>query len=239
VPYHRYNDFACVQFDQPWDPAPDRRSGELFRIEAKSMRLGADESKGHFDELRHELGERDLLLVLLWEMEELDPKHSYPRIVDHFIGSARSIAALRDQLHIARGGRFVDRVHCPAGCSPSQCSHHGEPLNAAGNRERRKGPGKSDPRANFGGLVRMLGADDPSARNVLRHLRATDDEVHRYVSFVHRNYPRKELTLYRHEDWVRAASALRIGVSRLSPKKVIAKVRERADYMGALRNLTE
>ena len=46
---HEYNDYACLEMDCEWNPKT--REGEFFRIEAKSMNLDADESKGHFDEL--------------------------------------------------------------------------------------------------------------------------------------------------------------------------------------------
>ena len=52
---HEYNDFACVLRNEVWEP--DTRSGELLRIEAKSMNIGVDESKGHFDEIVEKLGE--------------------------------------------------------------------------------------------------------------------------------------------------------------------------------------
>ena len=56
-----------------------------------------------------------------------------PLVMDHFIGPAREIAFLRDRLHVARGGAFVDKEHCPDECNADACTHGGEPLNAAGS----------------------------------------------------------------------------------------------------------
>jgi hypothetical protein len=108
---HEYNDFACILRDQNWLSAT--RIGELFRIEAKSMNSGVDESKGHFDELVVHLQEWDLLLVLIWSWDVADEFRVYPHIRDFFIGRVVPIALLRDRLHIARGGTFVSRVNCP------------------------------------------------------------------------------------------------------------------------------
>ena len=59
---HQYNDFACLDMDTEWDPLT--RGGELFRAEAKSMNMGADESKAHFDELAQNILPDDLLVVI-------------------------------------------------------------------------------------------------------------------------------------------------------------------------------
>jgi hypothetical protein len=80
---HEYNDFACVTRNAPWEQAT--KLGELFRIEAKSMNAGADESKAHFDELVTNLADYDLLLVLVWSWDPVDDLRVYPRIRDHFI----------------------------------------------------------------------------------------------------------------------------------------------------------
>ena len=53
---HAYNDFALLDATQGRDPPS--RAGEIFRIEAKSMNLGADETKGHFDVLTSQVGDR-------------------------------------------------------------------------------------------------------------------------------------------------------------------------------------
>lgn len=143
LPDNEYNDFACVQWDKPWEPAT--KLGEFFRIEAKSMNKGADESKGHFDQLQRNLGELDLLLVLIWSWKPIDRNRVSPVIEDQFIGSARPIAELRDRLHIARGGSFVSKNSCPDGCNPRDCTHDGEPLNSAGNRRTAIGAPDANP----------------------------------------------------------------------------------------------
>ena len=158
-PDHAYNDFACVQVDATWDPS--KKKGELLRIEAKSMYLGADESKGHFDALLKELDTHDLLVILVWDWHPVPGASKHPRVtpnvVGAFVGSAVEIARFRDALHIARGGSFVESP-CPDGKN-HVCNHLGEPLNADGKRERRTGPVSRKPAsasyaANFGGLVR-------------------------------------------------------------------------------------
>ena len=100
-----YNDFACLLQGHPWTQAD--RTGELLRIEAKSMNAGAEESKAHFEELYGNLAPWDLLLVLVWSWDPADHFRVYPHILDHYIGFARSVAMLRDALHLARGGFFV------------------------------------------------------------------------------------------------------------------------------------
>jgi len=135
---HEYNDFACVVRGRPWNHMD--RSGELLRVEAKSMIVSADESKAHFAELSKNLGGEDLLLVFVWDWVTVDGDTVVPCVLDHFIGEALPIAGLRDSLHEERGGSFVDARSCPDGCSPTECPHDGEPLNANGKRERLSGP---------------------------------------------------------------------------------------------------
>lgn len=190
---NEYNDFACIHRDQPWYPAT--RTGELLRIEAKSMNAGADESKAHFDELIEKLGPWDLLVVLVWRWDPIDESglRVYPHVRDHFIGSAQSVARIRDRLHIARGGSFVDRNSCPDGCSPATCTHHGEPLNASGKRERGSGPQSCKPSsvsyaANFGGLVRMMKTRRAAARRELATARQADPVADAYARFIVRNF---------------------------------------------------
>ena len=242
LPDNEYNDFACVQCDKPWEPAT--KKGEFFRIEAKSMNKDADESKGHFDELQQNLAELDLLLVLIWAWKPIDRGRVSPIILDQFIGSTRSIAILRDKLHIARGGSFVDKKHCPDGCKPRACTHHGEPLNSAGNRERLSGPVSRKPKgssigANFGGLMRMLKTSSAEARKVFREARAADEPVHSFISFIHRNFPSEEENCYLAKDWKEAAASLGIDVEKLSRETIIKKVREFSEYMEVLRKLKE
>lgn len=229
---HGYNDFACVLKDSHWDS--DTRTGELLRIEAKSMNVLADESKGHFDELIKKLGEEDLLLILIWTWKSVDRAISqqvYPYILDHFIGKARSIASLRDALHLARGGSFVDRKSCPDGCNPLSCTHHGEPLNAAGTRERLQGPNscrsaKVSYAANFGGLVRMIKTDSEPARQEFRRFRANDDDAHAYISFIHKNYPDEEANQYLTTEWRSVAQDLGIQIKGLKKVDIIRLIRE-------------
>ncbi|MEH2058548.1 MAG: hypothetical protein V7K97_20820 [Nostoc sp.] len=66
---HGYNDFACVLKDAEWNS--DTRSGELLRIEAKSMNALADESKGHFDELIQKLDNEEVNQYLAEEWKIL------------------------------------------------------------------------------------------------------------------------------------------------------------------------
>ena len=210
---HDYNDFACLELNADWDPEdPDT---ELLRVEAKSMNLGADESKGHFDEIQPAIGDHDLLLVLLWRWVDLDAKRVAPVVSDFFVGSARRVATLRDELHLERGGWFVDPSDCPDGCSPNDCPHAGEPINAAGVRERKSGPeaaspstGKTQFQANFGGLVRMLKTRTPEARSRLRELRSDDEVAHQYISFIHRNLPAEERNAFLTAEWREALTSL-------------------------------
>jgi hypothetical protein len=238
---HEYNDFACVQRDQQW--VPETRMGELLRIEAKSMNADADESKAHFDELIANLGQWDLLLVLIWSWEPVDQVRVYPCIRDYFIGPARPIAQLRDCLHIARGGSFVDRSACPDRCEPEVCVHQGEPLNASGKRERLSGPETRRPSrnvsyaANFGGLVRMLKTSSGEARRELRRIRAEDDVAHDYISFIHRNFPDEERNQYLASEWQTVASRLNIVMGGLSKDALVELVRARSNYRDLLRAL--
>jgi len=202
---NHYNDYACVQRNVDWNP--DTKEGELFRIEAKTMDQDADESKGHFDEPQTKIGDYEQLLVLFWKWTS-DGKRSWPWVIDSFIGSACGVASIRDALHLARGGSFVELGECPDGCVDQPCSHTGEPLNAKGVRERSSGPVSSKGAnvsfaANFGGLVRMLKTANADARAVFNQARLEDDVAHEYVSFIHRNFPNEEWNAYSTADWRR------------------------------------
>ena len=242
---HEYNDFACVLRDLPWVQAD--RTGELFRIEAKSMNAGADESKAHFDELSANLGPWDLLLVLVWSWDPADEVRVYPRIRDHYVGFARSVAILRDTLHLTRGGSFVDRASCPEECVSEVCNHHGEPLNESGKRERLSGPPSRRPSAqvsyaaNFGGLVRMLKTASAPAREAFRKIRAQEESAHNYISFIHRNYPDEEKNQYLADEWRRLAAKLGLAVAGLGKDELVALIRITAPqaYMSELRRLAE
>ena len=208
------------------------------------MNKDADESKGHFDELQDNLAESDLLLVLIWSWKSIDRGRVCPIIVDQFIDSAKSVADLRDKLHIARGGTFVRSHNCPDGCDPATCRHHGEPLNSKGNRERSSGPEscrskKSPSQSNFGGLMRMLHTSSAEARKVFGKARASDDAAYAFISFMHRNFPSQEENRYLVQDWKDAAAILGIPVDGLSKEKIVARVREFAGYMDVLRRLSE
>ena len=238
---HEYNDFACVMRNEAWEP--ETKSGELLRIEAKSMNIGVDESKGHFDEIAGRLGEWDLLVILLWVWEPVEGNRVYPWIKDHFIGQARPIANLRDRLHIARGGTFVDRTSCPDGCTPVTCQHHGEPLNEQGRRERISGPLSRRPSntsfaANFGGLVRMLKTSTQEARQTFGTVRAEDLIAHSFITFIHRNYPSEESNQYLLTEWRTLADKYELGWEGLSKGQLIERIQLRVDdYQEELRHI--
>jgi len=208
------------------------REGELFRLEVKSMNRDADESKAHFDILQHELAATDLLLIIVWKWESLDASHSVPQIVDHFIGNSTQIAALRDALHVARGGTFVSKGNCPEICACELiCRHDGEPLNAARKRERLSGPESARPSAkvsyaaNFGGLIRMLKTSSEESRAVFRKIRREDDTAHEYISFIHRNFPFEEENQFTKDEWLAVAKKLGIESENLSKPELIAVIR--------------
>ena len=206
------------------------RLGEFFRIEVKSMNFGADESKAHFDELNEYLGPHDLLLVILWKWQNYDEHHVYPLIVDSYLGNAIDIAEFRDQLHLARGGFFVDRQDCPDGCAPDSCSHHGEPLNASGKRERVTGPlsrrvsQKVSFAANFGGLVRMVKTRSPEAAMVLRRIRYRNSAAHGYTCFIHRNFLNEERNQYNNSEWTKFARSYGIDTRNRQLDEIISQI---------------
>lgn len=186
----QYNDYAVTAVDEEWDP--DTRSGELLRIEAKTMNLGADETKGHFAELVDDIDPDDLLLVMLWRWSPIEGSsyHVAPQVLDVFLERARPLAELRDALHIARGGSFVDPSNCPDGCSPHECTHAGEPLNASGKRERLSGPESTRPSIkvshanNFGGLKRMLAVRGAEAKEVRDSYYKSSPVCKKYLDFM-------------------------------------------------------
>ena len=188
---HQYNDFACLALDAEWDPLT--RGGELFRVEAKSMNMGAEESKAHFDELAQNIRPDDLLVVIAWTWE-LDSGRNWPAVNEIFVAQALPIAQLRDALHLARGGTFVERATCPEGCSAENCSHHGEPLNSRGKRERLSGPEsrrvstRVSHAANFGGLIRMLKVRGNAARATLAAQTQENVIGRSYIEFIKRNF---------------------------------------------------
>ena len=238
---HAYNDFACVLQNEAWDP--ETKTGELLRIEAKSMNKDVDESKGHFDEIAERLEEWDLLVILLWVWESVDEHRVYPVIKDHFIGQAQPIATLRDRLHTARGGTFVNKNNCPDQCIPEKCKHHGEPLNADGRRERKSGPVSCKPpntsfAANFGGLVRMLKTSTPEARQEFGRIRSEDEVAHSFITFIHRNYPSEESHQYLVAEWEALADNLNLNRNGLSKTELIKLIRLSVDgYQEELRHI--
>ena len=239
-PEHQYHDFACVKPNIEWNPATKR--GELFRIEAKSMNEDADESKAHFDVLTDELDPFDTLVLLVWRWKSVDRWRVSPFVIDIFFGPAKPVARLRDELHKARGGSFVDRNSCPDACPPSQCAHHGEPLNRSGTRERttgpttQKGPNTSFA-ANFGGMLRMLKTNSNDARTALRAERQRCDVAHRYISFIHKHCPDEERNHYRAPEWRRLASILQLRTNG-TPEQLQRNVRRSPDYPEALRTFS-
>ena len=185
---HDYNDFAVVDINEHWDPST--RAGEFFRVEIKAMNVGADESKAHFDEISRNIGALDELVVLAWGWEA-DGDRVWPKITDWFMGNAREIASLRDALHLARGGSFVQAGHCPDGCDVQFCSHVGEPLNKSGTRERISGPVSAKGAnvsfaANFGGLGRMVKARGSEANQALATARHASQDAADYLNFIDR-----------------------------------------------------
>jgi hypothetical protein len=191
---HEYNDFACISSSEDWEPAT--RAGELFRVEVKSMVASADESKAHFDRLVREFDQNELLAVFLWDWTAVsdESRMVYPAILDYFVGLAIPVARLRDELHLGRGGTFVAANSCPDKCG-DKCTHIGEPLNAAGVRERRSGPSNArganvSYAANFGGLLRMLGSRGSEGREILRRHYNSDATTARFLDFMSKNFPR-------------------------------------------------
>jgi hypothetical protein len=245
---HEYNDFACIQKGSPWDPST--RVGELLRIEVKSMVASADESKAHFDRLAKELTETDLLAVFLWnwipvnsEIGDQFTQYS-PKIIDNFIGVASEVAKLRDVLHRERGGTFVESGQCPDGCQANECKHIGEPLNANGKRERLTGPLSAKVSAtvsyaaNFGGLVRMLKCNSPTARLEFRKICRESDTAWRFVSFIHRNLQSEEENQYGKDDWFKVADKIKLKELPTKKSELAAKIRSSiTDYRDYLRSL--
>ena len=237
---HEPADFACLYRGAEWEPS--RRQGELFRIEAKSMNIGVDEAKGHFTNLASETVEHDQLLVLIWSWTSLENMYFWPRIHDYFLGPSLPIIYARDALHIARGGSFIQAGRCPDGCQVADCTHDGEPLNAALKRERRSGPRSCKPAnveyaANFGGLVRMLKTDNDYARQEFRRLRASNDVVHQYISFIHRHFPAEETNQYRKAEWHAILRALGISAVNQSAAEANELLRQHVpSYQDHLRN---
>ena len=244
---HGYNDFACIKRGVDWNP--DTQAGELLRVEVKSMVASADESKAHFDRLKKELNDTDLLVVFLWDwVKDAEAGGNRfvrvsPQVKDHFIGKAGDVAALRDALHIARGSSFVKAGQCPDQCESKECPHVSEPLNSKQKRERNTGPEickpeKSRSQANFGGLVRMLKCDSPKARKVFRQICKANDTAWNFASFIHRNLPGEEENQYLKGDWAKAAEKLGLQDIPTKQSDLVQKVRAAGvRYRTVLRSL--
>lgn len=228
MPDNQYNDFVIVKKDDEWDPKV--KTGELFRIEAKSMNRYADESKAHFDVLKKELGKNDSLLILVWEWSDIDSKHYFPRIVDYFFGNAADVVNLRDTLHELRGGSFVDSSECPDGCTPECCKHAGEPLNAYGIRERVSGPisckgANVSYAANFGGLVRMMKTSSSEAKEAFQSFRRTNTPQEEFISFIFRNFPDEERNHYTINQFRKVADKRGISTTGLSKEDLYRRLK--------------
>jgi hypothetical protein len=240
-PDHQYHDFACVKVSQDWNPKTGE--GEFFKVEAKSMNSGADESKAHFDVLESELDELDALVLLIWSWLKTDEYHSSPQITDCLFVPAKPITRLRDRLHIARGGSFVDRNNCPDKCKPEECKHHGEPLNEQLKRERLSGPETCRPSAkvsyaaNFGGLIRMLKTRGSDAKTAFREIRRGDEVVDKFVSFVHKHYPSEEKNHYSTSEWKQIANHIGITQKNISVEEIQLILRQRSDYQIIVRSI--
>lgn len=240
-PDNQYNDFSCIRSDAVWDAAT--RAGEYFRIEAKSMNTGADESKAHFAALDSEIEPNDALLILIWEWRRVDNAHFSPIVIDCFFDRAKGVAALRDALHVARGGSFVNSARCPDGCLPHCCTHNGEPINAAGKRERLSGPNTARPSlkvpyaANFGGLVRMLKTDSQNAKTIFRDMRRKSPIADHYISFIHTNFPSEEKNQYTIAELRTAASMLGIEISGGNKDVLYHAIRSVDGYQTVLKRI--
>lgn len=240
-PDNQYNDFSCIMRNCVWDPSS--RENEYFRIEVKSMNTGADESKAHFSAISKEIEANDALLILVWEWRKIDDTYFSPIVIDSFFDKAKGVADLRDALHIARGGSFVDAETCPDNCDPTKCSHVGEPLNASGKRERLSGPESTRPSAkvsyaaNFGGLVRMIKTDNANARAIFRNIRKNNAVADHYISFIHRNFPDEEKNQFTIAEFRAAATTLGIDSSGCNKNNLYEIIRKAEGYQKVLRDI--
>jgi hypothetical protein len=205
-PEHQYNDFAVVSTIDEWNPSS--RSGEFFRVEAKSMQAGegVDEPKAHFTALLHEISNDDAILVISWEWYPVDEFRSYPKVTDFYFNRARPVAQLRDYLHTIRKGSFVNGYNCPDRCLLTPCHHHGEPLNSDGKRERKTGPNAcrvsntTSHAANFGGMIRMTKLASLEAKELAKNHFRENQAGLEYIQFIHRNYPKEEGRFFSKSD---------------------------------------
>jgi hypothetical protein len=159
---NQYNDFYIS----------DLVGNFICNIEVKTLCLDSDESKSHFDALQSELLDTDLLFVSAWKWDVHDDLMK-PKITESKFFVSKEIAVMRDELHILRGGNFVNE----------------EPINASGYRERLSGPDENKPpkvthMANFGGLVRMLGTKSKPSKIKLQEYYDAGGTCKEYIDFV-------------------------------------------------------
>jgi len=159
---NQYNDFYIT----------DPLGKFICNIEVKTLCLDSDESKSHFDALQSELLDTDLLFVSAWKWDVHDDLMK-PNITKSKFFVSKEIAIMRDELHILRGGDFINE----------------EPINASGYRERLSGPDKNKPSrithmANFGGLVRMLGTKSRNSKVKLQDYHDNGGTCKEYIDFV-------------------------------------------------------
>ena len=159
---NQYNDFYIN----------DSLGNFICNIEVKTLCLNSDESKSHFDALKSELLDTDLLFVSAWKWDLVD-EYMKPKITKSKFFISKEIAAMRDDLHILRGGSFIE----------------GEPINVSGYRERLSGPVQNKPNkvthmANFGGLVRMLGVKSKEAKSKLQEYYSMGGTYKEYIDFI-------------------------------------------------------
>jgi hypothetical protein len=159
---NQYNDFYIT----------DTCGNFICNVEVKTLCLNSDESKSHFDALQSEIHDSDLLFVSAWKWDVIGELMK-PLVVKSEYFSSKSIAFMRDQLHVLRGGKFIKE----------------EPVNVSGYRERISGPEENKPpkvshMANFGGLVRMLGTRSKESKNKLQEFYDNDSDCKSYIDFV-------------------------------------------------------
>jgi hypothetical protein len=159
---NQYNDFYIS----------DLLGNFICNIEVKTLCLDSDESKSHFDAIQSELLDTDLLFVSAWKWDVHDDLMK-PKITESKFFVSKEIAIMRDELHILRGGDFVNE----------------EPINASGYRERLSGPDENKPpkvthMANFGGLVRMLGTKSKTSKMKLQEYHDKGGTCKEYIDFV-------------------------------------------------------
>lgn len=240
---HGFNDFAVIDNTTgaavEWTPS--NHVGEMFRVEVKSMALDAVESKAHFDALQSEIGQIDQLVVLLWRWVDVPGRAGRvcPRVEAVWVGESAGVAELRDELHLMRGGSFVDAAACPDGCAKDDCKHAGEPLNASGTRERISGPvktmtGSAQFASNFGGLVRMIKTRSARGVAVISNLCLQDIRKRSYVEFIHLWFPDAETACFPKSVWQQAAQTLGVSGSAQTLEELHDVVRAVPSYRDAL-----